>query len=371
MRLRLGVVAALAAVACAITGTARAGTALIVTGHGWGHGVGMSQWGAYGYALHGWKYHRILSHYYPGTTVRPRRRAARARPAHAGSERRHRRLRGADARDRREASDAEAAAGDLRHRAEARLPGAAPRDRLLLRAGSRCSTAPARRSRSTGASTTGRCSCAATAVDVSVVNALSLDTYLRGVVPSESPSHWPLAALEAQAVAARSYAVVGAAAGRVVRPAAHDERPGLRRRRGGAAALRQRRVRDARPGADVGRPGGADVLLLELGRPHRGRAGRLAGLGADPVPALGAGSVRHLLAASRLGAVRALRDAAGRAARARERHRVGARRAGRQLARRVGGVPAGFGQRSPAAAATRVARALHLLSNWFSVGELS
>jgi SpoIID/LytB domain protein len=42
---------------------------------------------------------------------------------------------------------------------------------------------------------------------VSVVNALALDTYLRGVVPSESPSHWPLAALEAQAVAARSYAV--------------------------------------------------------------------------------------------------------------------------------------------------------------------
>src|SRR4051812_10431817 len=41
---------------------------------------------------------------------------------------------------------------------------------------------------------------------VSVVNGLPLDTYLRGVVPSESPSHWPLAALEAQAVAARSYA---------------------------------------------------------------------------------------------------------------------------------------------------------------------
>ena len=49
--------------------TARAGTTLIVTGHGWGHGVGMSQWGAYGYALHGWKYRRILSHYYPGTTM--------------------------------------------------------------------------------------------------------------------------------------------------------------------------------------------------------------------------------------------------------------------------------------------------------------
>jgi stage II sporulation protein D len=41
-------------VVCATAATARAGTALIVTGHGWGHGVGMSQWGAYGSALHGW-----------------------------------------------------------------------------------------------------------------------------------------------------------------------------------------------------------------------------------------------------------------------------------------------------------------------------
>ena len=33
--------------------------------------LGMSQWGAYGYALHGWSYARILAHYYPGTTLGP------------------------------------------------------------------------------------------------------------------------------------------------------------------------------------------------------------------------------------------------------------------------------------------------------------
>jgi stage II sporulation protein D len=38
------------------------------------------------------------------------------------------------------------------------------------------------------------------------VNRLHLDSYLRGVVPRESPSSWPQAALRAQAVAARSYA---------------------------------------------------------------------------------------------------------------------------------------------------------------------
>jgi hypothetical protein len=42
---------------------------LIVTGGGAGNGVGMSQWGAEGYARHGWDYRRILAHYYPQTTL--------------------------------------------------------------------------------------------------------------------------------------------------------------------------------------------------------------------------------------------------------------------------------------------------------------
>jgi stage II sporulation protein D len=39
------------------------------------------------------------------------------------------------------------------------------------------------------------------------INFLPLETYLRGVVPRESPSSWRPAALQAQAVAARTYAV--------------------------------------------------------------------------------------------------------------------------------------------------------------------
>src|SRR5262249_2325151 len=49
--------------------TSTAPTTLVFTGHGWGHGIGMSQWGAYGYALHGWTYDQILAHYYQGTTI--------------------------------------------------------------------------------------------------------------------------------------------------------------------------------------------------------------------------------------------------------------------------------------------------------------
>jgi stage II sporulation protein D len=40
-----------------------------------------------------------------------------------------------------------------------------------------------------------------------VVNTLELEAYLRGVVPAEMPPTWPMEALKAQAVAARSYVV--------------------------------------------------------------------------------------------------------------------------------------------------------------------
>ncbi len=45
------------------------GALFLVSGHGWGHGVGMGQWGAEGYALHGYAYADILAAYYPGTAL--------------------------------------------------------------------------------------------------------------------------------------------------------------------------------------------------------------------------------------------------------------------------------------------------------------
>ena len=41
----------------------------IFPGSGWGHGVGMSQWGAHGQALEGRSAAQILGHYYQGTTL--------------------------------------------------------------------------------------------------------------------------------------------------------------------------------------------------------------------------------------------------------------------------------------------------------------
>src|SRR6266496_4089335 len=53
---------------------ASAGTVFVIDGRGWGHGVGLNQWGAEGYARHGWSYKRILGHYYPHTRIEVARR---------------------------------------------------------------------------------------------------------------------------------------------------------------------------------------------------------------------------------------------------------------------------------------------------------
>ena len=44
---------------------------------------------------------------------------------------------------------------------------------------------------------------------VDTVNVLPIEDYIRGVVPAEMPLHWPAAALQAQAIAARGYALTG------------------------------------------------------------------------------------------------------------------------------------------------------------------
>src|ERR1700752_3702008 len=46
-------------------------TTFLVSGRGWGHGVGMSQYGALGYAQDGWTYDQILGHFYTGAQPGP------------------------------------------------------------------------------------------------------------------------------------------------------------------------------------------------------------------------------------------------------------------------------------------------------------
>ena len=50
------------------TGVAR-GTTFVFQGKGWGHGVGMCQWGAKAMAENGWSAEKIVKYYYPGTQL--------------------------------------------------------------------------------------------------------------------------------------------------------------------------------------------------------------------------------------------------------------------------------------------------------------
>jgi len=72
MRRRLSISLAVVLVAgLALTGPspARATPTVTFYGSGDGHGIGMSQWGAYGLALEGWSSKEILTHFYSGTRV--------------------------------------------------------------------------------------------------------------------------------------------------------------------------------------------------------------------------------------------------------------------------------------------------------------
>ncbi len=60
---------AVAAAVVPATPAAAYGATVTIVGRGNGHGDGLSQWGAYGYApTRGWDWHQILDHYYGGTT---------------------------------------------------------------------------------------------------------------------------------------------------------------------------------------------------------------------------------------------------------------------------------------------------------------
>jgi stage II sporulation protein D len=202
---------------------ASAGTKLVVTGRGWGHGVGMSQWGAYGYASHGWTWQRILAHYYPGTRIADAPltkvrvllapRARRPTIACTGAIR----------------------VGDATGRVHSLPPGVygvgrklelpVAHRRVRVRRGAhhheRFATVPAMRKlrapvvfdcptqplQLNGRAYHGTLVLRRARAGLEVVNTVQLDQYVRGVVAGEMPHRWSIAALSAQAVAARSYAL--------------------------------------------------------------------------------------------------------------------------------------------------------------------
>jgi stage II sporulation protein D len=197
-------VAVLAALSFA--SSAAASPLIVVWGRGWGHGIGMSQWGAYGLASgykvdHPYSHQEILGHYYAGTTVsiRPTSSvrvllASGRASAHIGSANAFK-------------------VGAKTHAAGYPLvtPTATGRIKVEGLAGTFASPvtiAPGSSALAlSSARYRGKLVVSAAGGRLKVVNRLNIESYLKGVVPRESPSSWPLEALKAQAVAARSYAL--------------------------------------------------------------------------------------------------------------------------------------------------------------------
>jgi stage II sporulation protein D len=187
-----------------VPATADAATRWVIKGGGWGHGLGMSQYGAYGQALEGRGYRTILSHYYRNTTLG--QAGGRVRVlllASVGSST----FSGADR------------VGSKSINANRNYTVARSGGRIVVR--TRSGKRVARSSgvlRVTGPNGLVSVSGKGTYRDaieyrpglsggVTAVNRVELENYIRGVVPNESPASWPLEALKAQAVAARSYAL--------------------------------------------------------------------------------------------------------------------------------------------------------------------
>jgi stage II sporulation protein D len=204
--------------AAVLAPAASANADYVVDGRGFGHGVGMSQYGAYGYAQReGRDFRWILGHYYPGTSVG---RVASARMRVVLRDTRVPKLCGATRaraaggrslrlRDTRTYAFSASGAGKLRV-----VDTSSGRTRAKL-------TAPVRVTG--GASTCVR----GEAINgvrngsyrgtmrierwegrrLMAVNDLGLESYLWGVVTAEMPASWAPEALKAQAVVARSYAL--------------------------------------------------------------------------------------------------------------------------------------------------------------------
>lgn len=195
--------------------------AVPVTGKGYGHGHGMSQYGARGAARQGLSHQRILAFYYPGTTLGRAGGFVRVRitadadgdtrvPVQAGL-----RVREVDSGRTRalaaNVNDQRVTSWRLRTSGSTSLLEALTGDRWRS-AGSFAGTGAFYRTGAEPVTLTlpsGSRTYRGTLRQVggSTINVVGLDNLVRGVVAAEMPASWEKAAVRSQAVAARTYAL--------------------------------------------------------------------------------------------------------------------------------------------------------------------
>jgi len=200
-------------------------------GGGWGHGIGLSQYGAQGYALKGWKYDAIIKHYYQGTKIVTKPSVTvRVNIEDGGASRTQWQIRAGSDTTLTVAQESDtsirqvltktksywitASNGNTQVRADSSgAPGAVIRSfsgacyatagGLVQMAGT---SGPFNHTGVRWRGTIHFQPPTATSSTTRAVNYVDIEQYLYGVVPRESPSSWHAEALKAQALAARSYA---------------------------------------------------------------------------------------------------------------------------------------------------------------------
>lgn len=190
--------------------SARAETTWEITGGGWGHGIGMSQWGAFGYAKKGKSWKFILRHYYTHTKI-------------GGASSKKIRVLLESGSDSVGFTDATRACGrDLdegktytavRDGSGVHLRSADGQDLGGCGDSLQATGGEAIRVIDEGAYRGTLVVVPRGDGGLYVVNKVTLEGYVQGVVPNEMPSEWPAQALRAQAVAARSYGLATGVSG--------------------------------------------------------------------------------------------------------------------------------------------------------------
>jgi stage II sporulation protein D len=202
-------VASLLAVAAigAVPASAEAEVGWVVHGGGFGHGVGLSAYGAYGYGLHGYGYRQILHHYFRHIQITTLKRAPMVRvllsisPGDVGF------THATDACGQR----LEPSRSYLAHRNGSSVRLLSSSGKLLARCGGLLHADSRGVLRIAGLGLyRGALEVVPTESrggSLNVINDLNVNNYARGSVPAEVPPEWPMATLKTFALASRSIAL--------------------------------------------------------------------------------------------------------------------------------------------------------------------
>lgn len=212
----LAAVAGAAGVLATLPGSATAETTVVAKGAGFGHGVGMSQYGAYGQAKAGRTAKQILAHYYKGTALTKGDTARTVRILLRNST--SVRISGASTLVGTDRGLTPSATYVMKVAGGKTVLSSAKGKRIASVSGAMRVAAPAGGSilvagPALNGVTSGRYRGAIELRSGQVINQLTIDDYVRGVVAGESPSSWPAAALQAQSVAARTYGITSSRTG--------------------------------------------------------------------------------------------------------------------------------------------------------------